>query len=591
MKLGLRSKLFLTSVVLIIAVGGISSLYLEGTLRELFEEQVQSSLVNSVRSAQVAVEESTSLSSERADELADTLGLALNARVTIVASDGRPLGDSELSAADVVAMDNHGDRPEIVSAANSGLGVARRYSTTLRTDMLYVAVPFEHGEQSGVVRVALSLVAVDGMVSQLRRLILGAGFIGLIVALFMSGLASHFLSRELRSLLLETRKRLEARKLRGSVRGIHETDDEVEGLALSVNALVDNFEKQVDLLAEQHDRFEAVTEGLGEGVVLLNETNQVVLLNETARTLLVRDDAMLGESILETIRTPEFQKLLEVIDGGDAADCEIERPNGVWLEAHTIGRRPSGNAVIVLRDVTRVRMLETVRRDFVANVSHELRTPAAVIQANSETLLDGALEDEASAKRFVAAIHRHSTRLSALLSDLLDISRLEAGQVTLCAEDVSIDEVTQSVVDAVCEPAEKRQVSLSRDFSHDVVVAADRKAVEQVLRNLVENAVKYTPDGGEVAIRFARKGHFGRIEVDDNGPGIEPSHRDRVFERFYRVDPGRSRDRGGTGLGLSIAKHLTTAMGGEIGVTERPGGGARFWVNLPLQTNDGSTGT
>ena len=587
MKLSLRGKLFLTSVLLIVVVGGISSVYLEGTLRDLFEDQVQSSLVDSVRAVQVAVEEAPTLGANRANDLADTLGQAVRARVTIVANNGLPIGDSELSAEEVVLMDNHGDRPEILSASETGLGVARRYSTTLRTDMLYVAVPFEHAEQAGIVRVALSLGAVDGMVSRLRQLILVAGLVGLFVALLMSGLASHFLSRELRSLLFLTRKRLKARNLRG----VDETDDEVRGLALSVDTLVDNFEKQVDLLAEQRDRFEAVTEGLGEGVVLLNRLNQVVLLNQTAMDLLGRQDDALSESILETIRTPSFVEMLAAVDGGEPGECEFERAGGAWLRASSIGRRPSGDVVIVLRDVTRVRLLETVRRDFVANVSHELRTPVAVIQANSETLLDGALDDSESAKRFVAAMHRHSTRLAALLSDLLDISRLEAGQTTLTSERLSLDGVTNTVVEAMSEPARKRSIEITREGGDDVFVNADRSALEQILGNLVENAVKYTPENGEVTVRFLGDEGLGRIEVDDSGPGIDLVHRERVFERFYRVDPGRSRDLGGTGLGLSIAKHLVNAMGGEIGLTDAPGGGTRFWVTFPMAAGDDESAT
>jgi two-component system phosphate regulon sensor histidine kinase PhoR len=221
-----------------------------------------------------------------------------------------------------------------------------------------------------------------------------------------------------------------------------------------------------------------------------------------------------------------------------------------------------------------------VRRDFVANVSHELRTPVSIIQANTETLLAGALDEPAQARRFLDAMRRNAERLGQLISDLLDISRIEAGKYKIDKRAMSLASVCRAVNKAVSSACRQRGVLLEIDIDEQQLVWADPGALEQVLINLVENAVKYGPEGGRVEIAAIDQGSMVRIEVRDEGPGIAPAHRRRVFERFYRVDPGRSRGMGGTGLGLAIVKNLTEAMGGEVGVDPREPTGSIFWLRL-----------
>jgi two-component system phosphate regulon sensor histidine kinase PhoR len=240
----------------------------------------------------------------------------------------------------------------------------------------------------------------------------------------------------------------------------------------------------------------------------------------------------------------------------------------------------SGGAVLVMHDATEIRRLETVRRDFVANVSHELRTPVSIIQANTETLLLGALDEPAQARRFLDAIRRNAERLGQLISDLLDISRIEAGKYAIEMRPLSMASVAHSVSKSVSESCRRRGVVLEVSVDRELRVRADAGALEQVLVNLVENAVKYGPEGGTVELAAVEQGAVVRIEVRDEGPGIALAHRRRVFERFYRVDPGRSRNMGGTGLGLAIVKNLTEAMGGEVGVDSREPTGSAFWLRL-----------
>ena len=285
----------------------------------------------------------------------------------------------------------------------------------------------------------------------------------------------------------------------------------------------------------------------------------------------------------------EFEKVVTVqhieVAIGVRADCG--RSQRLVLQRDLAKPRAGaqrGNhcRVIVLHDVSRLRHLETVRRDFVANVSHELRTPLSIILANTEMLLDGALDDPQAARRFLDSMHRSTRRLTALVSDLLDLSRLEAGSQEVPASPVKLSDVVHQVVDGVHAKIEQRDLKVSVAVPAGLIVMGDADAIEQVVLNLVDNAVKYTGEGGKVMVSAHRREDAIRVEVADDGPGVPEGHRPRLFERFYRVDPGRSREEGGTGLGLAIVKHLVNAMGGEVGMTSSPSGGALFWFELPV---------
>jgi two-component system phosphate regulon sensor histidine kinase PhoR len=270
----------------------------------------------------------------------------------------------------------------------------------------------------------------------------------------------------------------------------------------------------------------------------------------------------------------------------------LGRPQSTELEVNGGNKRnilaratpqADGGVVVVMHDVTEIRRLETIRRDFVANVSHELRTPVSIIRANAETLLNGALERPDQARRFVDALLRHADRLGRLISDLLDISRIEAGKYPIEPRSLKLAPVVRRIFESVDVRAQTKQMTLSMKIDDDLVLVADAKALEQVLLNLVENAIKYTPERGNIEVHARREGDCVRIEIMDDGPGIDPIHRPRIFERFYRVDPGRSREMGGTGLGLAIVKHLVEAMRGRVGVDGRTPSGSVFWVVMPAQ--------
>jgi len=348
-------------------------------------------------------------------------------------------------------------------------------------------------------------------------------------------------------------------------------------LAGSLNRLARDIERSVAELSEERARLAAILEGLADGVIAIDERGDVALMNHAALEILGLAETPVARPIYSVLRSPELQDLIASPERR-ATEIELpERGRRVLVRATPLAE---GGYILVMSDVTEVRRLETVRRDFVANVSHELRTPVSIIRANAETLLDGAVDDPVHARPLLEAAHRNAERLSHIIADLLDLSRLEAGRYEIRLHSLTVAEVAARALDVVERTASARGTAVAVDLPADLRVQADDKALEQVLVNYLDNAVKYTPAGGHVQVISRRDRDRVRIEVRDDGPGIDARHRARVFERFYRVDPGRSRDMGGTGLGLSIVKHMAEAMGGAVGVEAVEPHGSAFWIEL-----------
>jgi two-component system phosphate regulon sensor histidine kinase PhoR len=362
-----------------------------------------------------------------------------------------------------------------------------------------------------------------------------------------------------------------------------------------------------DALAHEHsqlrgdrDRLNAILESMTEGVLVLDSRQRITLANPSVRRVLglPASDALGPPTLLDLQRLPALHELAEEGLRGQRQTEEISLLGGrqVLVRAAPLAASTGEQgALLVFYDLTEIRRLEAVRRDFVANASHELRTPLAAIRGYAETLLDGALSDPSRAQEFLEIIHRHAERLAQLLDDLLSLSRLEAGSQPLAREAVPLAAAVQRALDLVQPKAGERGVAFDVEIPADARVMGDSGAVEQILVNLIDNAVKYSPDAGQIRLRAQHlnggpalaRGDSStalpqiRISIEDAGVGIEPRHLSRVFERFYRVDSGRSRDQGGTGLGLSIVKHLTQAMGGNVGVESEVGRGSTFWFELP----------
>ncbi len=559
MRLGLRWKLFLYAVGVSLAVLIPGAFYLQHELRATLSERIERELETDLHAARILFEAAGARTPEEIDPLADRLGAALGARVTVIGVDGRLLGDSDVDLGRLARVENHAGRPEVRAALENGEGTARRRSATVDVDLLYMAEPF--GNRHGVVRIAKPLDEIAAALARLRWLFLVATASTLAVAVALSAGAARLLSRTLRDVVATATRIGEADQLATSARDI---------------------ERTVGTLAVERARFGAVLEGMADGVVATDPSGRVTLMNRAAHELFGAGPDATGRSLLEVGRVPALDELVSADADRGEREIEVEVPATRRRVRARRAPQPGGGTVLVMQDVTTVHRLENIRRDFVANVSHELRTPVSVIQANAETLVSGALADAGTAPVLIEAIHRNAERLTDLIEDLLDLSRLEAGQYRVDIEPVAIEPAAQRAVEALERLAAGRGTAIEIAVPAELVAAADAGALHQVLVNVVTNAIVHTPERSHVAITAHALETGGvRIEVADDGPGIPAAQRERIFERFYRIDPGRSRAMGGTGLGLSFLKHMVDALGGQVGVRDNTPRGAVFWVDLP----------
>lgn len=564
--LSFRSKLFAISLLLLALFVASMGLYLHQTLGGWTESRIETDLQSRAQLIVNALDFSDDTARQIA--LIGALGEEEAQRITLVAADGTVLADTHLSSAEIETVENHAGRPEVRAALEDGFGLSRRHSTSVDTDMLYAALPT--AESDAVVRVALPLDDVDEALSHLRLLLIIGALFGISAAIFMSSLASTLMSRTLQNVLDRARSNQPS------------PASGAESSTASLQQLTQHLELTLDELAEQRNRFRAVLNGMSEGVVATDEDLMITMSNRTARRLLQIDvdpDADPGQTSLRRWLPADVTKSL-VEDQEDSVEFNVTTPAHRWIRVRVTPRSDPRGYIFVFHDVTAIRQLETVRRDFVANVSHELRTPVTIIQANAETLIDGALDDSDHALSFTQGIHRNAERLSRLIANLLDLAQIEAGEMDFDLQPQKLSTTLAQIVDEMRRYADVEGTQIHCSVPDDLEVYADRDALEQISFNLLENALKYGGDG-LIEVTARRRDTAVLIEISDEGPGIAEELADRIFERFYRVDGGRSSKTGGTGLGLSIVKHLVRSMDGEVGYRMRDGGGSIFWFTLP----------
>jgi two-component system phosphate regulon sensor histidine kinase PhoR len=586
---GIRAKLFLASLSLMAAAVLATDAFVSRRLESELTARIRDELL--VRLTLVAGDAAAAgLPLDRVpqwDMLADELATRARGRVSFIRRDGLLLGDSDLTPTELTIAENHAGRPEVVGALATGSGVGERLSATIGNRLLYVAVPLlRDGKAVGVARLAMPLTEVDQSVGRLRRSVSIATMLGLGLAALAALAGAHVLSRRVQR-LTEAARRMTAGDLRGRAPVIG--TDELAELGWALNQLVESLATTMGQLRNERDVVARVLEAMREGVLVLDARGRVALVNTALRDMLLIGRDVIGRPPLEATGNLDLARALEEAARGDGSGAGHSAELGVGgLKPRrllvTAGPLPgeAGGLVAVFVDVTEMRRLETMRRDFVANVSHELRTPLAAVLAATETLQGGALENAHSAHQFLGIIERNVQRLQSLLEDVLDLSRIEARELRLDLEPIAISEEAQHVLGLYEHGAARKGLRLRAEVPESLPpVLADRRALEHVLSNLIDNAVKYCGDGAAITIRAAPQGDRVRISVADTGPGIDRKHLPRLFERFYRVDPGRSRDVGGTGLGLSIVKHMVEAMNGSVAVESDLGRGTTFTVNLP----------
>jgi two-component system phosphate regulon sensor histidine kinase PhoR len=513
-------------------------------------------------------------------------------RITVVAPDGSVLADSDV--ADPGALENHASRPEVKQALEGDDGVSIRFSETLDENLLYVATPLlgADGGVEAVVRTAVPLVKIDDALDDLYRNIaliaalvaLAAALVGLIVSRRISGRMRQLETGAERFAAGDFGRRLEVSSI-----------EEFGGVARSLNQMAERLDETIHTITDQRNERDAVLSSMVEGVLAVDTDERIISVNRAAEALLGIDDPdVQGTALHEAVRVPGLQSFVaatlvsqEPVEDDIVLHSNEPEATTRYLQASGSPLRATDGgalgAVIVLNDVTRLRRLETVRRDFIANVSHELRTPVTSIKGFAETLLDGALDDRDDAEHFLRIIVDQAERLNAIVADLLSISRIERDpegeEVPL--EETRLIEVIRSALE-VCEPrAAQADVGFECQCDDDLVVRAAPALLEQAVVNLVDNAIKYSPAGAVVSVSATVRDDEVALEVADHGSGIDRRHLPRLFERFYRVDKARSRDLGGTGLGLAIVNHISQVHGGRVTVESTPGVGSRFTIFLP----------
>ena len=510
---------------------------------------------------------------------------ATGMRVTVIAADGRVAADSHEDAG---TMDDHSSRPEVVQARSEPYGIARRHSHTLGEDMQYVARRLEQdGRVLGFVRAARAVPLIDRKLASVQRAVVLGTAAGVLLALLL-GL---FLAREFtRPIASITRTAQELLSGNYASRVQVTRRDEVGFLGETLNALGAETTRRIAALSQEDAQLRAVLASMIEGVVAVDEQGRVAFINQAARALLEIDEpAPEGRPLWNLAAIRELEELLDhsrKTGGSELRELDLFRGGKERVfQAHASPFQGGGKSgiVLVLHDITELRRLERVRRDFVANVSHELKTPLTSIQGFVETLLSGALEDRQNNVRFLQRIDANVKRLTNLVSDLLSLARIESGALEVESTAVDWREVLEGVL-RLREPAlTAKGLALEvRGRERPLRVRGDREAMTQVLDNLIDNAIQYTSARGRVRVILATQEGRGSIAVEDTGIGIPAADLDRIFERFYRVDKARSRAAGGTGLGLSIVKNLVLRMEGDVRVDSVEGQGSTFTVRLPL---------
>ncbi len=586
-KTSVSFRLGLVFGIIIFFTVAISYVYLGGQLRPLFYDGLKNRLYKELQlNRQLLESQPLQWEDIRAsDRWADDVGAALELRVTLISLNGNVIGDSYISADRLPFMENHMQRPEVQQALVEGFGESSRFSETVREHMLYIAVPLGVEKPFAVLRFAKPLSDIQMLEAELRRGIEGALFWSLFLSLIFGAMTAVFFSRPLRRI---------AEAAENFVHGEYslklriKRDDEIGQLARAFNFMSDEMKR----MSQQEEWFKAVFSSIREAIIV-TDSNGVVMLGNPAACRLFNLDC--GEMIKTGVgRKVTDTRLLDLFErvnvpGSPVVKEEITVMTDRGQRVLQVSAMPvikgqySEGTVFVLNDITKLRNLERMRRDFVSSVSHELRTPLTSIKGYTETLLEGAMHDPENAKHFLQIILQESEQLTALINDVLDLSRIESGRINYKFKPVSLGDLVGKTVELFSRAIEKKNITLQLQIPQGLpYVYADRDYLELVIRNLVDNAIKYVPEeNGRIRISASMADDMVKVDVEDNGIGIPQKDLGRIFERFYRVDKARARAVSGTGLGLSIVKHIVLAHRGKVEVRSRLNLGSLFSVTIP----------
>lgn len=584
--MGIRARVFLIvffslavsiRIAYVIAERDITSTFEEQTIYQL-EKQAQLLLVN--------VDDVSKYGDiKAADLVADKLGNASNSRVTLILNNGVVVGDSDVELESIANLDNHANRDEIKEALVSGKGWSSRYSDTIGKQLLYFAISDNNKIEPNIIRISVPYTYLDQVFASLNLSIFLIGIVAFVVCFIASTLIFNYTYKNL-SELENAVSSLAQGPFKKKDKEILPLDglDEFSSVARSISQVSEALKNQVRLIAKQRNQFGSVLDDLGEGVIVFNDYAEITYHNDQAlRILNLKTD--INNKTLKELNIKAIGNLYDIASKKKKSnkEFEIDLGNGStrWVLASMNQSNTAKQYILVVHDITQLRKLDSMRRDFISNVSHELRTPVSVIMANSETLLSGALDNKADAENFSKAILHNAERLSEMVSDLIDLSRIEYGELKLEFEKVNINQSILKALDAIKGLAAKKEISLNFDEYDNEFIRVDINAIDRILINLLDNAIKYSPNKSSVRITIEDKNSHIEVNVIDSGKGIDDSDKVRIFGRFYRTAQARASDKTGSGLGLAIVKNLVHSLDGDVGVRNSKSGGSNFWFTVP----------
>ncbi|MEC7773922.1 MAG: ATP-binding protein [Pseudomonadota bacterium] len=589
--MGIGSRLFL---IIFISLGlGIFVSYIiaERDITDTFQKHIINELQNQASLIVEVVDEVDTIGDlNEADSLADRLGSASNSRITLILSDGRVIGDSDVDTQNINDMDNHINRPEVQDAFLKGRGWSIRYSDTVKQQQMYYAILDNNDVSPNVIRIAVPYVNVDSAIGSLNLSIILIALVAFIVTSIASGIAANYAYRSIADLAYATSKIADAdgKARKKDLKALPtERTDEFGNVAQSVSQISEELKSKINLIAKQRDQFGSVLDDLGQGIIVADIDGKITYENEQV-SLILNKNELVGKKITD-LNIKSLNYLLKRAKKKKRADIEFEIElndrSTRWVLATINQSKTTKEFILVVHDITQLRRFSSMRRDFISNVSHELRTPVSVIMANSETLVDGALDDKKQSKVFAKAILHNAERLSDMVSSLLDLSRIDYGELKLNIEELPINEHINKAIDSLKNLGKRKNISIMCSCSKGQIVLADKNALERILNNLIENAFKYSDSQSTINISTKKVKDYLEISVKDSGRGIPDEEQDFLFDRFYRTAEARATEEKGSGLGLAIVKNLVNNLNGEVGVKNAKPQGSIFWFTLPLKTS------
>ena len=581
-------RLYFTYLLIIILSLVASALYSSAALRDFHLDSTADDLMaraGLVRELTQGLIEKQSFA--EVDSLCKKVGKDIDTRFTVILSDGLVVGDSQENPQ---IMDNHADRPEIIQALSGVTGSSSRFSSTLEKQMMYVAIPLKDiGNNKAVIRASMPLPDIN---KSLREIYFKLAAGGLIIAL-ITMILGVFIARWINSPLQDISQGAKHFADGDLAYRLPESSlIEAAIPARAMNNMARNLDERIKMVTAQRNELDTVLENMTEAVIVLSEDHRILRFNKAAGQFFDLDPNQAQDRLVNEInRNTDLQNFIKDLENEKQLlerELLFTKDGERFLQAYgtaILGHHGGKRAyLVVLHDITRLKRLENVRKDFIANVSHELKTPITSIKGFVETLLSGTVKDEQKAKSFLEIIFRHSERLDAIINDLLSLSRIEKegerNQISFQLE--LIQDVLQGAVYFCQTIADEKKVRIDLNCPIDLCAQVNPHLLEQAIVNLVENAIKYSPSGSTIGILAKNEGKEVVIEVSDSGPGIDPEHLPRIFERFYRVDKARSCKLGGTGLGLAIVKHIVNVHKGQVTVQSRLDKGSVFKITLPI---------